>query len=168
MNHQDQSSLTPVARNPRNFWPVAIVTFFGVAVLGCVGFVLYCSRQPVELVSADYYEQEMRFQKRYDSTARAQHLAAPASVSYEASAQRITVQLPPGQGPQAVSGSIELYRPSDSGLDRTVSLQVDSSGTQHVDAAALRPGLWKVRVSWTVDNQSYFTDQKVVIGVKAS
>jgi hypothetical protein len=30
------------------------------------------------------------------------------------------------------------------------------------------PGLWKVRVSWTVEHQDYFLDQKVVVGSKDS
>jgi hypothetical protein len=32
----------------------------------------------------------------------------------------------------------------------------------------MAPGLWKVRVSWTVEKQDYYLDQKVVVGGKAS
>ena len=33
--------------------------------------------------------------------------------------------------------------------------------------AAWRPGLWKVRVSWTFDERNYYLEQKVVVGAKA-
>ena len=34
--------------------------------------------------------------------------------------------------------------------------------------ADLRPGLWEVRVSWTVGQEDYFIDQRLVIGPPAS
>jgi nitrogen fixation protein FixH len=61
------------------------------------------------------------------------------------------------------TGQIQLYRPSAINLDRTLKLDLDSHGIQTIDAASLRPGLWKVRVSWSVDNRQFFIDQKVVI-----
>ena len=39
---------------------------------------------------------------------------------------------------------------------------------QSLDASALKPGLWKIRVSWTVGQQDYFIDQKIVIPGKAA
>jgi hypothetical protein len=53
-------------------------------------------------------------------------------------------------------------------MDRTVKLEPDANGVQRLDAVGLAPGLWKVRVSWTVEHQDYFLDQKVVVGSKVS
>ena len=47
--------------------------------------------------------------------------------------------------------------------DRQFELQPGRDGVQNLDAAHLRPGLWEVRVSWTVGGQDYFIDQRVVI-----
>jgi nitrogen fixation protein FixH len=68
----------------------------------------------------------------------------------------------------AVSGSVQLYRPSAVKLDRTLQLQPDANGVQKIDAAGLSPGLWKVRVSWRVEQQEYFLDQNVVISAATS
>ena len=65
-----------------------------------------------------------------------------------------------------MTGRIELYRPSAAGMDRAVKLEPDANGVQRLDATGLAPGLWKVRVSWTLENQDYFLDQKVVVGSK--
>ena len=50
-----------------NPWPVTIIVFFSVAICAAVGFVIFCTRQKVDLVAADYYDQEVR--TRTSSTA---------------------------------------------------------------------------------------------------
>jgi nitrogen fixation protein FixH len=60
-------------------------------------------------------------------------------------------------------GRIQLYRPSATGLDRVVKLQLDNKGSQTLDASSLLPGLWKVRVQWTAQNQDFFADKSIVV-----
>jgi hypothetical protein len=155
-------------KTPRNLWPLGIIVTFVLFFAGTVGLVVMACSQKVDLVSADYYEQELKFQGRIDRAERARHAATQAAVTYDAAARCITLSLPTDQAGHEVSGRIELYRPSASGLDRAVKLEPDIKGVQRVDASGLVPGLWKVRVSWTVEDQDYFLDQKVVVGAKAS
>jgi hypothetical protein len=153
---------------PRNLWPPAIITTFALFFAGTVGLVVMACSQKVDLVSSDYYEQELKFQGRIDRVERTRQAAAQAAVAYDAARRCITVSLPADQARHQVTGLIELYRPSAAGLDRTVELAPDARGVQRLDAAGLAPGLWKVRVSWTVDHQDYFLDQKVVVAAKPS
>ena len=156
-------------KTPRwNPWPVSIIAFFTVALIGCGSFVAFCSRHPADLVAADYYEQELRYQRRLESIQRARQNARLVSVTYDPAGKRIRVCLPPSQSPARAAGQIQLYRPSAAGLDRQLKLAPGADGVQSIDAASLAPGLWKVRVSWTVDRQEYFIDQKVVIHSKPS
>ena len=151
-----------------NPWPVAIIATFALFFAGTVGLVVMACSQKVELVSPDYYEQELKFQGRIDRVERTRRAATQAAVAYDAARQCITISLPPDQAGHEVSGHIELYRPSAAGLDRAVKLEPDTQGVQRLKTAGMVPGLWKVRVSWTVENQDYFLDQKVVVGAKAS
>ena len=155
-------------KTSRNLWPLGIIITFVLFFAGTVGLVVMACSQKVDLVSADYYEQELKFQGRIDRVERTRHAASQATVAYDAARQCITVSLPADQARHEVSGRIELYRPSAAGLDRAVKLEPDANGVQRLDAAGMAPGLWKVRVSWTVENQDYFLDQKVVVGAKAS
>jgi len=155
-------------KTSRNLWPLGIIVTFALFFAGTVGLVVMACSQKVDLVSTDYYEQELKFQGRIDRVERTRHAATQATVTYDAAARCITVSLPADQAGHEVSGRIELYRPSASGLDRAVKLEPDTKVIQRVDASGLVPGLWKVRVSWTVENQDYFLDQKVVVGAKAS
>jgi hypothetical protein len=160
---------TTANSHPRwNPWPVSIIAFFTVAIIGCGTFIAFCSRHPADLVANDYYEQEVRYQGQMDRLQRAQERAQLASVSYDAGKQQIRIALAPSATQTKASGSIQLYRPSAVDQDRQIQLEPDANGTQTIDAAALAPGLWKVRVSWSADGQDYFLDRKVVIGAKAS
>ena len=152
----------------RNLWPLGVILTLVVFFAGTVGLVVMACSQRVDLVSPDYYERELKFQGQIDSVKRTHHAASQPSVAYDAVGKCITVSLPADQAGHEISGRIELYRPSASGMDRAIKLAPDSKGVQRLDAVGLAPGLWKVRVSWTVQQQDYFLDEKVVVGSKAS
>jgi hypothetical protein len=152
--------------HPWNPWPASIVAFFVVASIGCGTFVAYCNRHPADLVAADYYEQEVRYQKQMDRLQQTRQNARLASVSYDPSARSIRIALQPNHSGSKALGAIQLYRPSSMNLDQQIDLATDVSGVQQIDAGSLAPGLWKVRVSWSVDKQDYFVDQKVVVEPK--
>jgi len=149
-----------------NPWPASIIAFFVVALIGCGTFVAYCNRHPADLVASDYYEQEVRYQGQINRLQHAQQNAHLASVNYDSSHKCIQITLPPNQSAAKAVGTIQLYRPSSMNLDRQLELGIDANGVQRIDAARMSPGLWKVRVSWSVDRQDYFVDQKVVIEPK--
>ena len=153
-------------KTPRNLWPLGIIVTFVLFFAGTVGLVVMACSQKVDLVSADYYEQELKFQGRIDRVERTRHATSQAAVAYDATMHCITVSLPADQAGRDVSGRIELYRPSAAGLDRALKLELDTKGVQRVDATGMSPGLWKARVSWTVEHQDYFLDQKVVVSAK--
>ena len=146
-----------------NLWPISIVAFFSIAILGCGTFIAFCSRHPADLISPNYYEEEVRYQGQIERLRHTQQRATLASVTYKPAGKLITISLPPEHSRTKPSGQIQLYRPSAVNLDRQLKLELNPAGIQSIDAASLLPGLWKVRVSWTVENRDYFIDQKVVI-----
>jgi hypothetical protein len=155
-------------KTTRNLWPLGIISVLVLFFVGTVGLIVMACSQKTDLVSADYYEKEIKFQGRIDQVERTRQAASQSSVTYDAAGKYITILLPPTQAQRDIIGRIELYRPSAAGMDRAVNLTPDANGAQRVDAADLAPGLWKVRVSWTVEKQDYFLDQKIVVGAKAS
>lgn len=151
-----------------NPWPISIIAFFTSAIIGCGTFIAFCSRHPADLVAADYYEQEVRYQGQIERLQHAQQPAASPAVTYDPATQVISISLPSRFAPAKPSGSIQLYRPSATNLDRQIKLTLNDQGMQKIDARSLRPGLWKVRVSWTADREEFYLDQKIVIAAKSS
>jgi hypothetical protein len=152
-------------KETRNLWPLGIIVTLVLFASGTVGLIVMACSQKTELVSSNYYEQEIRYQTRIDSLGRAQQLGTRASVTYDAASRHITISLPAEQARRA-AGQIQLYRPSAAGLDQELKLEPGPDGVQTLEAKDLLPGPWKVRVSWTVEGQEYLIDQKIVITAK--
>jgi hypothetical protein len=146
----------------RNLWPFAIIGFFCLAVLFLGSFVVWAMRQHEDLVSADYYEREVRYQQQLDSMNRSHAFAAQVVVTFDPTQQAIIITLPAARQ-QGTTGRVHLYRPSDSRLDRELPLALNAEGVQRLDATGLSGGLWKVRVKWTTAGQEYFLDQPVIV-----
>lgn len=148
----------------KSLWPLGITLAFVLFSSGIATCVVIACTHRSELVSDQYYDQEIKFQSRIDSQERARQLTTPATASYDPATRRLRVCFPAEHARQTVSGEIELYRPSAAGLDRRFKLDPDAHGMQLLDASSLRDGVWKVRVTWTVAGQEYYLEQRVVIG----
>ncbi|HYU45851.1 MAG TPA: FixH family protein [Terriglobales bacterium] len=147
-----------------NPWPIAIIAFFVIAITGIVAFVVFATRNKMELVRHDYYDEEIRYQQQLDRLSRTRPLNAQVTVAYNPARHQIRIKLPSEHAQRPTSGRIHFYRPSDASLDRDFELAVNADGVQDVDTKKLRAGLWKVRVYWKVNNEEYFFDQSVVVG----
>ncbi len=145
-------------------WPVSIIAFFTVAILGCVGFIAFCSMHGTELVAKDYYEREIRFQSEMERVRRTQTLDAGASVDYDATANCIVVSIPPSHAKDLTAARLSLSRPSSASLDMQMKFEPDALGCQRVSAADLATGPWRVKVTWTARNQEYQLDRPIVVG----
>jgi nitrogen fixation protein FixH len=148
----------------KNLWPLGIILTFVLFISGTISLVVMACSQKVDLVSADYYEQEIKFQNHIDQLDRTRHLGRDGTVAYDSAARRIRIALPTEASARAIAGRIQLYRPSAAGLDRLLKLEPDAQGIQFLDATNLQRGLWKVRVSWKVKDQEYFLDQTITVG----
>ncbi|MGA2176905.1 MAG: FixH family protein [Verrucomicrobiota bacterium] len=151
--------LFPKIQNP---WPVGLVLFFIVFTAYIVGFVIFASRQKMDLVRADYYDQEIRFQQQIDRVQRTAPVLAEAAIDYDRAGDLVTVSLPSVKHSD-ISGTVSFYRPSDAGLDTNVKLGLDPAGRQSLSVRSLRAGLWKVRVQWKAADQEYFFEKPIVI-----
>jgi hypothetical protein len=151
------------ATKSRNPWPIAIIAYFIVFIAFIVSFTAFASRQKMDLVQHDYYDDEVRYQQQLDRLNRTQRLTAQAAIAYDASSHAVTVKLPSAHVGREATGQIRFYRPSDANLDLDVPLSVNSEGIQNVDTKTLRAGRWKVRVYWKVEGQEYFEDKALVL-----
>jgi hypothetical protein len=116
------------------------------------------------LVSDNYYDQEIDYQKQIDGTVRAKQ--SGARIAYDAATEKVVIGIPGAQRAQHCTGSIELYRPSSPLMDREIALQSNPASAQTIDASKLAAGLWKVSANWQVGGQDYHLDQRIVIAEK--
>jgi nitrogen fixation protein FixH len=148
------------------FGIIGVYALFALATLGWVGFTM---TQKVELVSPSYYQQEVAYQQRIDNAKRAMNLAEPLQwrVVTDAQGVRFLEIIYPKdqlqQGQSAVQGTVTFVRPASLTMDKTVAVQPDEQGRQHIPLTVMDKGLWKVSVEWKVLGVAYYkeTDLKL-------
>src|SRR5262249_39768795 len=151
------------ARPARSLWPHAILAWFVVFSSAMAAWITFALRQTTELVSTDYYEEEVRFQNQLDRMNRTAAVRGEVAVLCDAAQAQVTLRLPADHVAQHPSGRIRFYRPSDARLDFEVPLALAEPGLQRIDVSARRGGQWKVRVQWKAGEQDYFFEQIVVL-----
>jgi len=147
-----------------NPWPYAIIGTFIVFISGTVSLVVFSTRQKLDLVSADYYEQEIGYQKQMERVARTQAMPSQVQMNFDRVGQTIRIALPVDHASQHPTGWVHLYRPSSAHSDQDVALSLNAQGVHQLQAGTLAPGFWKVRVQWQVGEIEYFAEQGVVVG----
>lgn len=142
-------------------WGHGIVLSFIIFGAGLAVSLYIAFSNRIELVSDDYYERGLSYQRQMQRMADAAGL--DSAVSAVMSDGMLVVTVPRSDTVAVVSGILRLFRPSDGRRDVIVPIALDGTGRQRIPVAALEPGLWRLKVDWTEGGKAYYHEQPVVI-----
>ncbi len=134
-----------------------LLTIIAFVVLILTLVVLAVRMDGIELVTENYYEEEIKYQDRIDETNQALSLDRDV-ILYDAEAKSIVLDLPNGS-----KGILHLFRPSDSSLDQELPVTVTKDGKTSVPLSLLKAGYWKVKLNWIEDGIEYYQEEKINI-----
>lgn len=127
------------------------------------GFVLFIATmvsmsisQKVDLVSKDYYEQELQFQDRINQMDRTK--AMSEQLSWQVQNEDLVLDFPDQFKGQQTSGKVFFFRPSDAVLDKSMKIQADTLTTKSISIKTLKKGLYKIQINWEVENIQYYNE----------
>ena len=123
-----------------NPWPYALIAFFAVFISWVATVAAFASRQRVDLVRPDYYDQEICYQQQIDRLDRTARPGADVSVAFILSTRELKLAMPSRHTAGFGGGTVSLYRPSDAREDREVALALSADGLQTIPLAGLGPG----------------------------
>lgn len=133
------------------------LTFTAFAVL--MGVLVYKSFQTdFELVSKNYYQEELEYQKVIDANQNREALQSPVRI--EINGDQLQVVLPAEMNNKALSGAIFFYCPSNSKQDQSFPIQ---ASTTDIPLKALAKGGYVVKTSWTAEGKSFHQEQNWVV-----
>lgn len=142
-------------------WGHKIIIVFVVFAAGILTLVTKSMRTRIDMVTPDYYGEELKYQQVIDGKENAGRLSAPVGISQDDAGVRIS--LPFELRNKQITGKVTFYRPSDSGKDVSMPLQPDHSGQQLVSRQLFIRGQYKVKIAWTMNDRPYFQEQLVNI-----
>ena len=140
-------------------WGSSIFLMYGLFVAGILLMVTMAFRQRVDLENRDYYARELVFQHQIDKMHRSRALNNPLKVMLE---NRFIVIRFPFTG-SALSGKVELFRPSNAENDHLFYVNADVDGNMKIPAAAMAPGAYRVKVDWEFQGITYYDEQVLLI-----
>ncbi len=144
-------------------WGIGMYVLYGAFVVFLLTLVVFASLNDIQLVTPDYYSQELAYQERIDRSKLTIEQEAIPGVVYDAGDNRIVVTYSDQWAADEYNGSLALFRPSDASLDMTLPVRPDSAHQQFVGATGLATGLWKVQLTWDIGDKKFYSEQTVYL-----
>lgn len=142
-------------------WGTGIVLAFAAFIVFILSFVIRMNIQKKydhQLVTEAYYARELSFQQDMD---REQHTRKQGmDPRIERTEKGIYIDFPDHVDPETISGSVSLYRPSDSKEDLEVPVKLSGKRLIIPDEKLL-PGRWNVEIAWQYGENHYLTRKKI-------
>ena len=136
-----------------------LIAFIGFA--GLIGLLVYsCMQQNFELVSKDYYKDEIAYQQWIDGTKNANKIS---KVLIEQSTDAVTIKLPNELNGMSIKGDVWFYCATNSAKDKRMPLQVDEQGNMTVPKTILATVGYEVKINWTANNQQFYHTQNLTV-----
>jgi nitrogen fixation protein FixH len=138
-------------------WGTGLIFVYSGFVVFMLGMVYLCTQQHFDLVTPNYYEEELKFQQVIDGKQNEQLLGKATTVVVDKDA--VTVKLPVDT--YDGEGTVTLYRPDNAKYDMVLPLNGKSSVT--IPLNKLKEGIYKVKASWQNEGKPYYNEQTLYI-----
>ncbi|MEQ9441494.1 MAG: FixH family protein [Cyclobacteriaceae bacterium] len=134
------------------------------AFIGFVGFIVYLAvrsfQTNVDLVTEDYYLQELQYQQRIEKTSNAQRLPGKLNISQQG--EQLIIQFPEVIT-EKINGTVSLFRPSDARFDRNEEIAMNAQGQHQLRVNQLPKGYYKLKIEWKTPTEDYYTEEPVYL-----
>jgi len=140
-------------------WGARITVSFIVFAMVIFTMVFISMNQDINLVSEDYYKQEIAYEDQIQRLRNTQSLDQSPEITIDRNAQQVIIRFPKELTGQIKDGYILLFRPSDSRLDKRYELALNEEGIQKVSIRGQIKGLWKAKLYWQDYNLEYYQEK---------
>jgi hypothetical protein len=140
-------------------WGHKITLAFSAFVVFMFVMVYKSMKTDFQLVTKEYYKDELAYQQVIDGTNRANKLSG--SVEVTQANNELIIQLPTEMKGKTISGNIWLYCSSDDKKDRRLELAVDKNGKQVINSKNMLPANYLLKVTWKAEEMNYYNEQHI-------
>ncbi len=137
-------------------WKIALLYSCFVGLI--LTLVVASSRQKFDLVSVDYYKQELAYQGVLDAARNQSGLSAPVSI--QANENNVIIDFPGEFKDKIISGEVRFYSAVNAQWDQTVKIQTDNN-RQIIDRTILRNTQYTIKIRCSVDGKNYYQESAI-------
>ena len=143
-------------------WGTGIVLAF----IGFMCFIMYFvvkvntdKKYDHDLVTEDYYKEELEYQNDINKESNAKDLTE--NISLTKTENGLLIAFPETFTINNISGKVFLYRPSNKQLDFEMSISLSNHNLLIPDKRLL-DGRWNIKVDWQYNGKSYLFKKEIV------
>ena len=140
-------------------WGYKIMFVYIAFVVG-MGFLVYkASSQKFDLVTKDYYEQELKYQQVIDQAANSSRLSVPVSI--ERKEGELKISFPDEMKNKKKLVDFYLYYAADAKKDFRKSFELNENELIQPLPTGMK-GMYELKLSWEAEGVKYYFEQKLI------
>lgn len=139
-------------------WAWGLAILYICFVILVIALVVGSNRQNFDLVSNDYYGEEIAYQKVLDGGKNQAALSAPISIV--ANTTTVTITFPGEFKSKSVTGNIQFYSPVHTEWDKNYPIKANDLNMV-IDRTQLRNTKYTIKITCTVDGKSYYQESDI-------
>jgi len=143
-------------------WGTGIVLAF----VGFISFIMYFvismntdKALDHDLVTEDYYKEELEFQNDIDKEKNSRTLSQ--NITWNKTEAGIVLKFPESLEIKSITGKVFLYRPSNKQFDFETDISLSNHNLLIPDKRLL-DGRWNIKVDWQYNGKSYLFKKEIV------
>ena len=143
-------------------WGTGIV----IAFIGFISFIMYFvinmntdKKLDHDLVTEDYYKQELKYQNDIDKEKNAKTLSA--NLKWQKTENGMLISFPENLESSNISGKVFLYRPSNKQLDFETTISLSNHNLLIPDKRLL-DGRWNIKIDWSYKGNNYLYKEEIL------
>ena len=121
--------------------------------------VTVCVRQDINLVSADYYQEELVHEQKMNQIQNANTLKSKPLISVEGSIVSVSFD----DFNKVEQGELKILRPSDARLDKRFKLSASKMQVQQFPLENWSKGLYRASMQWRMDGKDFYFEKLIVL-----
>jgi len=139
-------------------WGLKITFLYGGFVALILTLVVLSSRQHFDLVSKDYYADEIAYQKVIDADKNSTTLSS--AIAATVTAENVTITFPAELNNKSLGGIIHFYSPVNAAWDRELPLR-SLNNQMIVSRVQLRNTRYIMKTSFSDGDQKYYQETEI-------
>jgi nitrogen fixation protein FixH len=142
-------------------WGLSIGIVYTLFALVMILFAVKASNQKYDLVTENYYDDAVNYQKKIDAGRNAANSDTKLNLEYSKENNQLIITT--GGKEISMSGTISFYKPDKAADDFKLNFLTDNTGKQSIALGKLAHGYWNVSASWTMDGKDCFEEKRIYI-----
>jgi hypothetical protein len=139
-------------------WGYKIMFVYIVFVAGMGVLVFKASNQKFDLVTKDYYDQELKYQQVIDQAANSSRLSVPVTI--ERNKGELKISFPDEMKSKKKLVDFYLYYAADAKKDFRKSFELNENELVQALPVGMK-GMYELKLSWEAENVKYYFEQKL-------